>query len=517
MSVLDQALGYAFASPALRDQALTHRSFGTPNNERLEFLGDGVLSAVIAGELYLRFPTLQEGELSRLRASLVRENTLFEIAQRIDLASAMRLGEGEARSGGRTRPSILADGVEALIGAAFLDGGFEAARAVIRQLYGALLDDAPVAGLDKDPKTASRSYSRPTGIRCRPTPWWVRPARHTARRSRSNAWSHRTGFVRPGWVRTGALPSRRPPGKRYRSCADRIGAMSFHCGTVAIVGRPNVGKSTLLNRLIGQKLAITSRRPQTTRHALRGLLTTELAQFVFVDTPGFQTRHGGAMNRTLNRTVRDTLADVDVTLLVLAAGTLGDEDEEVIALLPAERAIVVAVNKLDTQAGPQAVLPFLARLQARLPRATLVPVSAKTGKGKAQLLAALQAHLPEQPAIFPADALTDRDERFLAAELIREKLFRAVGEEVPYGSAVQIDDFKEDGRLRRIHASILVDRPGHKLILLGPRGERLKAIATAARIDMEKLFDGKVYLEVWIKVKSGWTESAASLRQLGLE
>jgi GTPase len=293
--------------------------------------------------------------------------------------------------------------------------------------------------------------------------------------------------------------------------------MNFHCGTVAIIGRPNVGKSTLLNRLVGQKIAITSRKPQTTRHTIRGMLTTEETQFIFVDTPGFQTKHGGALNRALNRNVRAALTDVDVVLPVIVAGTLSDEDEKVLSFLPTDRPIVIAVSKLDTIDAPPKMLAFLTRLHARLPQADLVPVSAKSGKGCAELLKTIRPYLPEQPAIYDEDDVTDRDERFLASEFIREKLFRALGEEVPYGSTVVIDRFIEEGPLRRINATIVVDRPGHKAMVLGSGGERMKAIASAARQDMEKLFGGPVFLEVWVKVKSGWTEDAASLKRFGLE
>lgn len=292
--------------------------------------------------------------------------------------------------------------------------------------------------------------------------------------------------------------------------------MSFRCGTIAIVGRPNVGKSTLLNRMLGTKLSITSRKPQTTRHAIRGIHTTERAQFIFVDTPGFQTRHGGAMNRSLNRAVETTLADVDVVLLVLAAGTLTAADRDIIARLPESLPLVVAANKADLKAGPKEMLPVLEAIGAALPRAEIVPVSARSGRNVDRLLDVLEAKLPKQDAIYAADEITDRDERFLAAELIREKLFRSLGEEVPYGSVVAIESFKMEGRMRRIQAHIVVAREGHKAIVVGKGGERLKSIATAARLDMEKLFDGKVFLEVWVKVIPGWTENRASLRRFGL-
>lgn len=291
--------------------------------------------------------------------------------------------------------------------------------------------------------------------------------------------------------------------------------MTFRCGSVAIVGRPNVGKSTLLNRLIGSKLSITSRKPQTTRHAIRGILTTDDTQYIFVDTPGFQSRHGGMLNRSLNRSVEGALADVDVVVWVVAAAPLNAADRAVAAILPRNIPVIVVVNKADLKPTPGEMLPVLQAIGEIMPEAEIVPVSARTGRNVPEFLKVLRERLPEQPAVYPPDELTDRDERFLAAELIREKLFRSLGEEVPYGSVVVIDSFKEEGRLRRIHATIFVERSGHKGIVVGKAGERLKGIASAARIDMEKLFGSRVHLEVWVKVNEGWTEDGAKLRRYG--
>jgi GTP-binding protein Era len=289
------------------------------------------------------------------------------------------------------------------------------------------------------------------------------------------------------------------------------------CGTVAIVGRPNVGKSTLLNALVGQKLSITSGKPQTTRHRVTGVLTRPGAQYVFVDTPGFQTLHGGPLNRALNRAVRAALQEVDAVLVVVEAGRLEDSDRAVLRLLPERVPVVLVANKSDRVGGPERMLPFLKSAEQAFAFAAVVPVSAARGRNLGELLKVLAPLLPEQPPLFHEDTLTDRSERFLAAELVREKLFRLLGEEVPYGAAVTIDQFREEGRLRRIHASIVVDRENHKAIVIGKGGAKLKAIASAARRDMEKLLGGKVFLEVWVKVRGGWTEDAASLRRLGIE
>jgi GTP-binding protein Era len=288
----------------------------------------------------------------------------------------------------------------------------------------------------------------------------------------------------------------------------------FRCGAIALIGRPNVGKSTLQNALVGQKISITSRKPQTTRRSLRGVLTTGTAQFILVDTPGFQTKHRGALNRTMNRTVRSVLEGVDVVALVVEAGRFGAEDRAVLELAPAGPKLFLVVNKID--AIEAARLPaYLQKVSGEAQFDEIVPVSAKRRKGLAELLRALELHLPEQPAIHAADALTDTNERDLAAEFLREKLFRFLGEELPYGADVQIEKFEEVRGVRRIHASIVVEKEGHKAIVIGARGAKLKEIATAARLDLEKLFGGKVYLETWVKVRGGWTDDAAALKRMG--
>jgi GTP-binding protein Era len=292
-------------------------------------------------------------------------------------------------------------------------------------------------------------------------------------------------------------------------------AAGFRCGTVGIVGRPNVGKSTLLNALVGHKVSITSSKPQTTRHRISGVLTRPDVQYVFVDTPGFQTRHGGGLNRLLNRTVRQALAEADVVILVVEADRLTDEDRALVRLLPHGVPVFLVVNKVDRHPGSGSLLPFLERAAREFPFAEIVPISATKQRNLGELLTTVARYLPEQPAMFDDDALTDRTERFAAAELVREKLYRQLGDELPYGCAVTIDRFTEEGELRRIHATVVVAKANHKAIVIGKDGERLKAIASAARRDMEKLFGAKVFLEVWVRTRRGWTDDRAALRQLG--
>jgi len=291
----------------------------------------------------------------------------------------------------------------------------------------------------------------------------------------------------------------------------------FRTGLVAIVGRPNVGKSTLLNALVGQKLSITADKPQTTRHRINGVLTTEQAQYIFVDTPGYQIRHKNALNRTLNRTVRGVLNDVDVVLLVIEPLRFGAEDQQVLELIPESVPLILVLNKLDTVKGRDKLLPFVAQLAQQRSFAAVVPVSASKGKHLQELLAEIKQHLPAGEPMFDPEDLTDRPVRFLAAELIREKVFRLVGDELPYTSTVIIDKFEEGETLQRIFATVLVENDNQKAILIGAQGERMKRIASEARADLEKLLGSKVYLEVWVKVKSGWADTEASVRAYGYE
>lgn len=288
-------------------------------------------------------------------------------------------------------------------------------------------------------------------------------------------------------------------------------------GYVAIVGRPNVGKSTLLNRIVGEKISIVSRKAQTTRHRISGILTLPDTQFVFVDTPGFQTRHANALNRAMNRGVTQALADVDVVVFVVEAGRFDAQDKAVLRLLPRERPVILAVNKIDQMKDKPALLPMLASLSGEFPFFAIVPVSAAKGSQIADLLSEVRKNLPHSEVLFGEDEITDKSERFLAAEYIREKLFRLTGDELPYASTVEIEKFEIDGQLRRISATIVVDRPAHKGIVIGKGGEMLKRIATEARQDMERLFDGKVFLEIFVKVKSGWSDDERLLKSLGYE
>lgn len=286
-------------------------------------------------------------------------------------------------------------------------------------------------------------------------------------------------------------------------------------GTVAIVGRPNVGKSTLLNRFVGCKVSITSSRPQTTRQRITGIVTRDDAQVVFVDTPGYQTEHDNALNRAMNRSVAASLQEVDAVVWMVEALKYDGRDESVSKLLPPQTPVILAVNKIDTVKEKPRLLPFIAELSGRHQFEAIIPVSAAKGSQVDELLEAIVRLLPEGPRLHDADELTTVNERLLAAELLREKLFQQLGAELPYAATVEIERFRLEGGLRRIEASILVGKESHKPIVIGKQGAKLKLIATRARHDMERLFGGKVFLQVWVKVRRGWAESETTLKRMG--
>ena len=291
--------------------------------------------------------------------------------------------------------------------------------------------------------------------------------------------------------------------------------LNYRTGFIAIIGRPNVGKSTLLNNLIGQKVSITSKKAQTTRHRITGILTDDESQFIFVDTPGFQNRHTNRLNSLMNRTVTQSMKDVDVVIFVIESLHFDERDRLVLKLLPADRPVILVINKIDQLSEKSRLLPFLEKMAKEFAFTAMVPVSAQERLQLPDLLSTIRPHLPVNQPLFEPDEATDRSERFIAAELIREKLFRLTGEEIPYSTSITIDQFTTENDLRKVHACIIVDKSGHKAIIIGKGGEKLKMIATQARKDMESIFGGKVYLEVWVKVKSGWADDAQMLKSLG--
>ncbi|MCY7389136.1 MAG: GTPase Era [Burkholderiales bacterium] len=291
----------------------------------------------------------------------------------------------------------------------------------------------------------------------------------------------------------------------------------FRCGTIAIVGRPNVGKSTLLNHLVGQKVSITSNKAQTTRHRITGILTDKTAQFLFLDTPGFQKSHDNALNRVLNRTVSQTVIDADVVVAIVEAIRFSEADALVLKQAAGSAHLILAISKCDRVKEKAKLFNFLSEMQTKANFVAMVPISVKQKQTLDELKKVIRENLPVAPPIHDAEQFTDRSERFMASEFIREKVFRQLGDELPYAANVMIDKYEEVGELRRIFASIVVEKTSQKAILIGEKGERLKRIGTDARKEMEASFGCKVYLELWVRVKKGWADDGALIRQYGYE
>ncbi|HSJ48006.1 MAG TPA: GTPase Era [Gammaproteobacteria bacterium] len=292
----------------------------------------------------------------------------------------------------------------------------------------------------------------------------------------------------------------------------------FRSGYVALVGRPNVGKSTLLNRILGQKVSITSRRPQTTRHRILGIKTGAQVQAVYVDTPGLHRGGKRAMNRYMNRAATDALQDVDVVVFVVEGTRWTDEDELVLEKLrQVSCPVILAINKIDRVVDKKALLPYLQQVSRHMDFSQIIPLSAKQGSQVGELEQAVEALLPESTPFYPEDQVTDRSMRFMAAELVREKLFRKLGQELPYGITVEIEQFKEEDGLFRINALIWVERDSQKAIVIGKQGALLREVGRESRIDMEEAFGQKVFLELWVKVKEGWADDERALRSLGYD
>ena len=294
--------------------------------------------------------------------------------------------------------------------------------------------------------------------------------------------------------------------------------MTSYCGYIALVGRPNVGKSTLLNRILEQKLSITSRKPQTTRHSILGIRTEGDYQFIYVDTPGIHQTSKQAMNRMMNKTAISTLRDVDAVAFLVDGTHWEEGDDYVLRLLEhVEVPCFLIINKIDKIADKMQLLPWIAEISKRRHFTDIIPLSAKVGTQVDAFQKRLQTILPEGPHLFDEDQITDRSIRFLCSELLREKIFRLCGQELPYATTVEIESYKDEGSLVRIHARILVDKENHKRMIIGDKGQKMKSMAMAARLDMENLLGKKVFLQCWCKVKSGWSDDERALRQLGYD
>ena len=294
-------------------------------------------------------------------------------------------------------------------------------------------------------------------------------------------------------------------------------ATSFRVGSTAIVGRPNVGKSSILNRLLGMKLSIVSRKAQTTRHRILGVFSDEGSQILFLDTPGFQLRHTSLLNSAMNRSVSSTISEVDVLIFVLEYPLIEPDDLKLLAMIPEGLRVICAISKTDKAKNTNEILPFITKVNELYTFEDIVPTSSMKSEGMDNLINTVKGKLPFGDFICPEDEITDRPERFFAAEIIREKLFQLMGEEIPYGITVDIEEFEVKEGLRRIGATIIVSKNAHKGMIIGAGGSKLKVIGTKARLDMERFFDGKVFLRLWVKVKKGWMDDGHLVKQFGYE
>lgn len=521
---LERKIGYQFSDLKNLKLALTHRSASTQHNERLEFLGDSILNYVIADALYHQFPRCNEGELSRMRATLVREPTLAMIARNFELGDYMSLGSGELKSGGFRRESILADCVEAVIGAMALDSSFDKAADIVRSWYKTLLAEIKPGDNQKDAKTRLQEYLQGKHFAL-PTYEVIKIEGEahcqtfTVECTVKNVPNIDRTFIAKG-------SSRR---KAEQAAAEQIlktleikmtelnQEQETYCGFIAIVGRPNVGKSTLLNKILGQKISITSRKAQTTRHRIVGIKTEGIYQEIYVDTPGLHIEEKRAINRLMNRAASSAIGDVDLIIFVVD-GTHWNADDEMVLnkLRNAKAPVVLAINKVDNIKNKDDLLPFITDLGSKFNFAHIVPISAQRGNNVHQLEKIVRQSLRKGVHHFPEDYVTDRSQRFMASEIIREKLMRFTGEELPYSVTVEIEQFKVNERgTYEINGLILVEREGQKKMVIGAQGQKIKTIGMEARADMERLFDNKVHLELWVKVKSGWADDERALRSLG--
>jgi GTP-binding protein Era len=294
-------------------------------------------------------------------------------------------------------------------------------------------------------------------------------------------------------------------------------ATSFRVGSTAIVGRPNVGKSSILNRLLGMKLSIVSKKAQTTRHRILGVYSDDESQILFLDTPGFQLRHTSLLNSAMNRSVSSTISEVDVLIFVLEYPLVEHDDLKLLAMIPDGLRVICAISKTDKVRNTNEVLPFITKVNELYAFEDIVPTSAMKSEGIDNLINVVKGKLPFGDLVYPEDEITDRPERFFAAEIIREKLFQLMGEEIPYGVTVEIEEFEVKEGLRRIGATIIVSKNAHKGMIIGAGGSKLKVIGTKARLDMERFFDGKVFLRLWVKVKKGWMDDGQLVKQFGYD
>lgn len=581
---IEKRLGYFFSDRELLKRALTHGSADARSNERLEFLGDAILSIVIAEHLFHLCPDAKEGDLTRMRARIVRGESLAAAARGIGLGPALRLSPGERRNGGSERDSILAGAFEALMGAIWLDSDLQVCRERILDLLAKNIAAAMSEGGRKDPKTRLQEYLQGQGkslpdyriariegvdeerrfiVHCKVEGMigdttGIGSSRRRAERSaaasalvhlgvdddsqspeRENKAKKRKerggekthpGDLRPrkatirettismpeGGTRKDGRESM--PGFSDQETSSRPPEIPHRCGFVAVAGRPNVGKSTLLNRIAGRKFSITSRRPQTTRHRISGILSRERSQIVLVDTPGIHRHHRRALNRYMNKVAVGALAGVDLVLMIIEAPRWQPDDDPILDRVMAaagEVSVILVINKIDRLRRRERILPMLHDVSQRHDFLEVIPISARNGENLDRLMRVIEPLMPEGPPIFAPEVSTDRGENFHIAEIVREKLIRRLGQELPHQLAVEIEHCRDDGRQLQIHALVWVARKQHKSIVIGSHGRCLKEVGIEARQAIASLLCRPVHLEIWVKVRQGWPDDERALASLG--
>ena len=434
------------------------------------------------------------------------------MARSIGLGNYLTLGAGEAKGRGRERDSILADATEAVIGAVYLDGGHEACRTSVLRIFAVSLRDLAPGAQVKDPKTELQEWLQARGM---PLPEYTVVRTDGAPHSQIFTVSCRV-LALPERVQGAVVAPRNRQRRANRSRPSAMDKQGFRCGYIAVIGRPNVGKSTLINRIVGRKTSITSRKPQTTRPRILAIKNSAEYQAIFVDTPGIHLSTRRALNRLMNRAARGALEGVDLVVLVVEALRWTTVDSYILEQVARERTpLFLAVNKIDRLPARNELLPYLDRVSAEGHFAEIVPISAERGDNVERLLRLAVSQLPMAEAVFGRETVTDRSPRFIAAELVREKLTNRLGQEVPYQLAVNVDGYTERARLISIDATIWVERKGQKAIVIGNRGQVLKAVGEAARREMEAMLRRKVLLRLWVKVREDWSDNEAALHQLG--
>lgn len=417
--------------------------------------------------------------------------------------------------------------MEAIFGAIMTESGFDTAKRVILRLYEPVLSQLTPERMGKDSKTLLQEFLQAHHLGL---PEYhvidVRGAAHD-QTFETECQIKKLNIAVRGIGKSRRMAEQAAAKVALSMAEEHFAAKkkghtmdkpNFRCGYIAVVGRPNVGKSTLINTMIGEKVSITSKKPQTTRNRVLGVVSTESSQFVFVDTPGFQTKHGNALIRGMNRSVRSTLSDTDVVVLLIESSGWRAEDEKVLQLINKDaKNVILVINKVDLMKQRDELLPLMAQSMEKFPFTCIVPVSAEKGRQVPDLMAEIEKLLPENPPFFDPDIYTDKSPRFLASEIIREKAFRLLGDELPYGIAVTIDKWQEESKKAEIIATLIVERDAHKGIVIGAAGEKLREISRLARMDIAEMLGKQVYLEVWVRVRKGWNDDARALKTLGYE